>query len=352
MKNIFLICPAELNQMPYVQSYISVISELSLSYQLIIWDRNNNLTDHESDYIYRDNKTSLRRGFIDYYKFSIFYKNIISSKNENIVIAFGIPVLFFMDLDFVKKNNVVADIRDYHLLCKFYPSFKKVLNNTLLNVISSSGFRKWLPCSTRYLVNHNTSFSSEKLEDIYPSDNRPETTLSCIGALKDFGVLKTLLNEANVRKELSLVFNFHGEGIINLKLEQIRKTLPNVNIKITGRYLKSEEKYLYGISDWINMFMTTSNINNATCLSNRLYNSVYYGKPLVCYEGSFLADLIKKYSLGIVFKDVNDFFDNFRSKSDSFNYKLYNAGRRTFFESVDMDNRIFKESIKALLVEN
>lgn len=351
MRKIFLICPAETSQMPYLNSYLKILDQLELDYEYIIWDRKGNMPIESKGHIFKDSKSSLRRGFFDYLKFAFFYKKVISKYNDCLVFAFGIPVLFFMNKKFIKKNNVIADIRDHHLLFYLNPFFKRILHSTRLNVLSSPAFNNWLPKNTKYVVNHNTSFSKSGLKKVSRRDFKDDlVSISCIGALKDFTVLRELLEEANARKFNGVKFCFHGEGVINSKLELLKINCSSTNIEITGKYHKIDEQRLYCNSDWINMFMSDSSINNKTCLSNRLYNSAFHGKPLLCYEGSYISELVRTYNLGIVFSDVNDFFESFHIKSSEFDYEKYNVGRFDFFNFVDCDNEIFSNRLKSLLV--
>lgn len=352
MKKVFLICPADPSQMPYIQTYIKLLNNFSLEYELIVWDRKGALADNGTCHYYRDSNTSLKRGFIDYFKFAKFFNSILSSnKSGGIVVAFGIPVLFFMKASFFNKFKVISDIRDHHMLLNFFPSLKVVLRKTALNVLSSAGFKKWLPKGVNYIVNHNTGFSSESMIEADEFSNAFSGSISCIGALKDYDVLEELILTAERRREDRFIFKFHGEGVINDKLERLKDNIKNVPIKITGSYLKEIESALYADSDWINMFMSNT-LNNNTCLSNRLYNSVYYGKPLLCYRGSYLSEIIERYSLGLVFRDVDDFFMNFDSKFSKFHFNDYNIGRRGFFKVVDEDNEVFCNLLSAILVAN
>ncbi|MCA6065041.1 glycosyltransferase family protein [Thalassolituus marinus] len=347
MRKIYLVCPASLSQMPYVQIYINTLKELDIDYDIISWDRRSELQGLKSN-TFTDNNSSLRKGFLSYYLFSRFFKKKIGKHKNCIVVAFGIPVFFFMGRSFLKNHSVILDIRDHHKLRYIYPFLYRDLNLSVLNVISSKGFCSWLPKSARYTVNHNFILPDGRIPSPKPMDSNIHV-ISCIGALKDFEILSELLVFAKNLDEARIKFSFHGEGLINEQLKHLASDLSTVNIELTGAYSKNDEYYFYEKSDWINMFMSPNSLNNKTCLSNRLYNAAYFGKPLLCYSGSYISEVIEKFNLGIVFTSVDDFFDSFFAKAAAFDYENYNIGRQKFFEWVYSENLIFEKRLKAIL---
>ena len=335
VENIILICPASIKQMPYINSYIRELTKLDCNLQYIVWDRLGEEEEVNNTYIYRDNKSGYVRGFFDYLNYSKFVKDILG-KNKDVrkVVIFGIPLCYFLCDHLAKYFEYIVDIRDYHVLSKIYFRFKKHLLKSKVCVISSPGFKQWLPLGPNYITNHNSDAEVDDIEDVLLDTKKQILNISCIGALKDYSIIEELLSEANERKISSILFNFHGEGIINDRLCRLSEKLGNVNFKLTGRYSKNDERDLYIISDWINMFMSRGSLNNETCLSNRLYNSIIYGRPLLCYKGSYIADVVRQYNCGLVFNDVDDFFDNYKMLTSSFDSTLYNRGRRDFFHEV------------------
>ncbi|QPL53819.1 hypothetical protein [Vibrio navarrensis] len=347
MTKLLLVCPANTSQMPYLKNYIEVLISNGIQYDVLCWDRLSE--EREGPLVYKDGKIGHQRGFYDYFNYSIYVRRLIKKHGFTKLIVFGIPLAFFLSRFLVKnyRDMFVIDIRDHHrLLCIFY-NFGNLLSNSALSVISSGGFLKWLPNNISYIINHNTSKTElpplrVKSDPIF---NRNTISISCIGSLKDIAINRELLTQA-AKKSLSyLRFNFHGDGVINDELTNLAVKHPNLNINVTGRYYPSEERELYLKSDFINMFMSPDSINNNTCMSNRLYNSVLYGVPLLVLEGSYLSDIVLKYNLGMVFCSLDDFFDDFFSRISSFDLSLYEKGRYEFFKLVLDENACFRKSI-------
>ena len=77
------------------------------------------------------------------------------------MIVFGIQLTFFLKNILQKKDlniNILIDIRDYNKIINF--NIKKVIDNSYFTVISSPGYKEWLPNSGKYIINHNTQISS------------------------------------------------------------------------------------------------------------------------------------------------------------------------------------------------
>lgn len=345
MSKILLICPANISQMPYLNGYVRVLKEVHCQYETLVWDRLRE-TESVSDYIYKDDKISHSRGFFDYWKFSKFVKNILITNKFDKIIVFGIPLAYFLS-SFLTKNyasKYVFDLRDHHTLRYVFFRFNYMLNHSFMNVVSSRGYLSWLPKNIKYVVNHNTIYEGLEVAELegFIKVNK-KVVVSCIGSLKDFKINESILKVANEIPNCEFVFNYHGDGIINDDLVRLSLDLNNLSINVTGRYDSKDESLLYKSSDFINMFMSIDSLNNRTCLSNRLYNAVLNGIPLLVLKGSYLSDLIENYNLGVIFTDVEDFYLNFITKTNNFDLKAYNHGRVTFFKDVKVDNLEFKK---------
>ena len=343
---IALICPANAEFMPYIDVFCKSIRETHNDFTLITWDRLH--ISPTSKFTYRDKIHGHPRGFFEYYKYSTFVKNILNTISHDRIIVFGIPISFFLKNTLLYRytGKYIVDVRDYHRIVQFF-NFGMIVKKSIMTSISSERFICWLPNSEKYRINHNTSFSN--LRDLGDT-NAPridQVTISCIGAIKDFEINKKLIDlfgNAN-----GYILRFDGDGVINYKIAKHINRNHYFNVIISGKYNKENEGCLYRKADFINMLMSPDSTNNNTCLSNRLYNSAIFGRPLIALHGSYVAELIEHYKLGIVVRDTKLLPLAIASYRNSFRLDEYERARTCFLSKIILDNEKFKEELSSHL---
>lgn len=347
---IALICPSNMLYMPYVENYTNILDEIDLEYDIINWDRFK--IEKESEFIYRDSKVGHQRGFLDYFKYSRFVLNILKKNNYDKVVVFGIQLVFFLKSHLIKEysNKYIIDIRDHNRIIKYF-NIKKAVNNSTFTVLSSHGYKDWLPESNKYIINHNTRIESlDQLREVNPFDlsSSNKIFVGCIGALRDYKInidfIESLKNSEIVQ------LNYHGEGDINEDVSRYLFEHGINNVKLTGRYNKKEEPELYMKNNIINLLRYNDGINNKTALPNRLYNAAIYGKPMLAFEGTQLAQIIKDYKLGLVVNSFEQVGIDINEYLKSFNIEKYDADRKKFLRSVIHDNVIFNNTMREFIV--
>ena len=287
----------------------------------------------------------------------MLFRSIIRNLNRanfDRVVVFGVQLSFLLRRHLIKyyRNKYVVDIRDYNRLLSIV-SIKKIISNSFFTTISSIGFQEWLPISDKYVVNHNIKSSYLK-ESCYTRLCRGhlenKIRLSYIGSIRDVEVNIKLIDDLCGSKNVLL--EYHGNGIASSILQRFVDKKNVRNISITGRYTKEQEEIYYERSDLINILISSKGINNKTLLTNRLYQAVIFGKPILTIKGSYQASLIEEFNLGIVVDDVTNIETAIFNYLKSFNVAVYNDGRERFFSKVMQENRLFEKKIVSFVEED
>jgi hypothetical protein len=346
--SIALICPSNMLYMPYVENYIKILNEDNLDYSIINWDRFH-IEGENCELKYKNSKIGHQRNYYDYYKYAKFIIKKLNEKKYDKLVIFGLQLSYFLKGYLLKnyKGNYILDIRDYNKIIRFF-NINKLIDSSGFTVVSSNAYKQWLPICNKYAINHNTQLTS--LEDLYPVDFRctqNKINISCIGAIRDYDVNSELINSLKNSDNISLYY--HGEGIINEDIKQFLLSKKIGNVFFTGRYNRDNEKELYQNSDFINVFRYNDGINNKTALPNRLYNSAIYGKPMIALEGTYLADQIKEYKLGLVLNSFDNIKDEIVDYLREFDKEEYEKGRVSLFQMILNDNRNFIDRFNKFL---
>jgi hypothetical protein len=344
-----LICPSNKLYMPYVSNYEKILNANKVNYEIINWDRFH-IEDANNSLKYRDLKTQHQRNYLDYYKYKKFIVERLNSTNYDKIIVFGIQLSYFLKSILIKeyKDKYILDIRDHNKIIKFF-NIKRLIDNSMYTVISSPGYKEWLPSSDKYLINHNTQLDNlDDLKDISSKLEDKKISVAYIGALRDFAINIDLINSLKNNMEIELCF--HGEGDINEDIDIYLKDNEINNVFLTGRYKKEDEESLYNRSDLINVLIPNSNVNNKTLLPNRLYNAAIHGKPVIAFKGTYLADIIEEYKLGLILDSFINMDIKVNKFIKEFDRKKFQNNRYRFLQKVIIENEQFKNKLNDFIL--
>lgn len=347
---IALICPSNKQYMPYLMNYISELEKNGIEYEIINWDRFQ-MEDKNDVNIYRDAKIGHRRNFYDYYKFKRFVKLKLERKKYDKLVVFGLQLSFFLRNSLLKsyKDRYLLDIRDYNKILNFM-NFKKLIDNSYFTAISSPGFLKWLPKSRKILVNHNMNTNNiDNLNSNTSIDDNQIINISYIGSIRDFKINKSLIDSLKNVDNINLYY--HGEEDDNKNISLYLEKESIQNVFVTGKYTKEKEISLYQKSDFINILIPNKGLNNITLLPNRLYNAVKYRKKIIAFEGTFLAEQVKKFKLGLILHSFDDIEMKIKEYNENLDEFEIETGRIKFLEQVIKENQNFEINLKSFILK-
>lgn len=334
--------------MPYVRNYIEIISYLNIDYKIINWDRLY-VTEEIKGYTFRDKKVKHRRNYLDYLKYERFVIEKIGREKFDKLIVFTLQLGHFLKKYLIKNfaGRYIFDIRDFNKIIKF-SNFRPLIESSYSCVISSPGFKEWLPSNDKYVINHNTIISSRdemiNIEELV--FNAPINILT-IGILRHWRANIDFVSQLKNNNRFNLIF--HGEGNINERLKKYIEDHKINNIKLNGRYKKEEEEGIYKSTNLVNILLYDNSINYRTLLTNRLYNSVLYGKPIITISGTYQANVIKKYDIGLVLNSLDNLDAQIDEYINTFSCESYNKGRIEFLKDVINENELFTRTVRAFL---
>lgn len=316
MKKLALLVPANIWFCPFVSIYTELLNSWDISYDIIYWDKSGE--EVKTDFIYKGKIGSNPiEKLWGYYKFGEFIKSILRKEKYSGIIVFSSQIGVFLS-SFLKKyyrNRYIFDFRDLSIEQKkvFFLPFKQLLNNSFANVISSPGFKQWLPSEFDYKISHNFNIS-EVIKAIDSSDccsnhNQNPIEVLTIGGIRDFqsnsSVISALSNKSN------FYIRFVGKGPASDSLKNYAKSLNTLNIEFCGYYKKEEEPHYISSSSFMNIYYPQTRLHSSA-LSNRFYNSIIYRRPMIVTRGQIQGEYCEKYNLGVSI-----------SNTDNLDQKLY-----------------------------
>jgi len=266
------------------------------------------------------------------------------------VVVFTI-VNALMLLGFLKaryKNNYVFDIRDSSVALKYFRArLSAAIKNAALVVISSAGFKHWLPKDSTYVIRHNTNIF-RPLDTLVKIEGQTKYKILTIGTITYYDANKAMIEQLANLPMFEL--EFVGSGYAEQLLKDFVKNNGIKNVKFQGRYAKEDEpKFLNGTA-LISILMDDS-INSMTLMSNRFYLSAVYGIPMMVDENTEQARWVRKYNLGVVIDRKSDIKEQIVQYLPTFNLEKFDAGRKACLQIVQEDIEEFEAKFKAFLLQ-
>jgi len=343
-----LIGGSNISLMPYVQNYLTILKENGCAVDVIEWDRLGE--GKAAKFSYKDQKAGFQRNIFDYFKFAKYVIKILEKKEHDRIILFGIQLSYFLKNELIRnfRNKYIFDIRDYNKIINLF-SLKPVVNNSFNTVISSPGFLKFLPRSDKYLTGHNVN--SEKLLSEKPSELlkhfKHPLKICSIGAFRSLTENKLLLKY--IGNNSDYLIKYHGLGPKSAALMKHVVKYNYSNVVISLKYEKTEEKLFYQDCDMINLLEYPDKYAKYA-LPNRLYNAAIFGRPVIVFDGSFLAETVSIYGIGYVLNPRQSLSTQIKAFVNSYDYSTYNIGRTRFLDQVLKDNLMFVDALDSFII--
>lgn len=296
--------------------------------------------------------------FISYFGYKKFVVDCLDrNKYDKIIIStVAIAVLLYPYLKKYYKNKYLFDIRDYSLILKFTKFIlKKLIDNSTATVISSEGFKRWLPKSSKYYIAHNFPFELTNGVVKFRSGalslkkHKKSLVITTIGALRDFEANKLLIDTFKNSDEFLINFIGTGHAYYPLKEYVRNKGIPNV--LFYGYYLKKDEADLLKNTDFINNF-TNFDKNSRTLMTNRFYLSVVLGIPMIVRADTFQGKLCEMYKLGCVLSSHIEIKAQLKKYISSWSQDEYANGCSNFLEIVEDDTRKLDVLLRDFVLNN
>ena len=351
---VALLLPAEPEKAPYIQYYIDVFKEKGIEYDVIAWNRSgNNPKVLERLIMYEapspDTLSNIKkvRGF---WGFKQFVEKTVRQKQYDRLVVHTIMLAVFMS-SFLKQyygGKYILDIRDE---CSLYGIMKLrlpvLLKYSFCNVISSWGFKTWLP-EAEYVISHNIGFRwKEKMNMPAPDSffhHQPLDILT-IGQIRHFDGTRILIDELGNRGNMKM--HFAGDGVDVSRLVEYCKEKKINNVVFSGRYLKENEDDIVSTSDFVNILLPQTRVQQA--MANRFYLAILNYKPVIVNAESIQAEYVRKYGLGIVWELGTSLKNAIEDYIARFDIEQFLDGRRKLCETLMKDVMQFNKMLNDIL---
>lgn len=359
MNEIALIVGTNLHWTPFYYRYESILKELDLKFDLIIWNREllEEKTNAENVYEYRKLDKANNKNPFKLFKFVSFGKFVKQTlkKNRYKKIIFvgtygGAVALCSRFLCKNYQNRIWIDIRDdlYEWFKPYYEAQKKTIESSYATAISSPAYTKFLP-KYDYLYMHNIDPNASEMIRKFKSISEPKgkIRISFIGNVRYYEQNKKLIKLLGNDERFILQFYGKGSDI----LEKYCAENKILNVDFVGAFTQSDTIKFYEKTDIINNIYGNDTMNLQLALSNKLYYGLFLKIPLLVSENTLMAELVNEYNIGYTFSEESNFsndlfnwYSNFKQNKDDFKFNnLWEKFKNEDKQCVDVLKRFLLE---------
>lgn len=346
---ICIIAHTERNYLPYLSRYETYFAENNIEYDFIYWQREE--TDQpcaENEYRYVEIE---KEGFFNkinsYIKFRNFTLKILRKNRaqyNKILILTTVPAVFLGSyLKRCYRNKFIFDIRDYSF--EKIGIYKKKVDSLIeaseFTCISSHGFMEFLEKNEKIVINHNIPTEIVQGQASSLTD-KPIVNIGYVGLVRYYDENVVLIEK--MKNTFRYQLWYIGKMTDNCDLEGFTKENEIKNVSYVGRFDNSQKMDLYKNIDIINSLYGNDNLEVTTLLPNRLYEACILKKPILVSSGTFLAELVERYGLGIIVDvDEDDVLEKINKYIDDFDPEEFTSNCYDFLNDVKKDeDKLYK----------
>lgn len=348
---IALILASNLYMSPYVRYYTEILDKIGVSYGIVSWNR---FGVEEHGVAAFDLTSPLNRNIvgkmIDSFRYCRFVKSQLRQGVYDKLVVFTLQNALML-YPFLKKrytHNYIVDIRDYSVAQKFFGHrLPGTIQNAVMAVISSGGYKAWLPQASNYVIGHNTSAFSP-LEMRARIEGQTTYKILTIGAIVYYDANRILIEQLADVPMFEL--EFVGTGYAEQMLKDFAASHKIKNVSFQGRYAKQDEPKFLEDAALISILIDDS-LNSMTLMSNRFYLSVVHGIPMMVDGGTEQAKWVRKFNLGVVIDRKFGIKEQIIQYLQTFDCEKYDVGRKACLQIIQQDVAKFESKFKEFLLQ-
>lgn len=350
---ICILLTSNLKHCTLISHYTGLLNAKNINYDIIYFDRYGIEEESQATNIYKyteqlnssNGKVSKTPTFLRFRKYAV---NILKQNNYKFVITWNTFTIFlFYTYLKGKKIPYIHNIRDYFNEKNPFINLmqNKVSNDSLLNTISSQGFRRFLP-DQKYMMVHSMNEEMDlEITKLQNSLNKP-IKIGFVGNVRFVKEQERLIQLFKNDERFMLYFC----GTNSEKLQDYIDENKVHNVELKGAFEPSETNTLINEMTLINNIFGNESDSVSTLTSIRLYYSTLLYRPILVNNNTHMADLVEKNGIGfsLDFHDIN-LKERVYEWVKNLDYDSYKENCDSFNKRVKEDNENFKKKFETIL---
>lgn len=335
MKKVGIILYLNMRFAPYVKVYTDILDEmLDVTYELIYLDRIetlNEIKDETHIPIKWNSVLGKKQSVLAKVFNNLLYPyraiKILKKKEYDFLIVLTTMPAVLLKNYLIKQytGKYIVDIRDYtkeHYKW-FYKAEKEVMRNSALNVISSPGFKDFLPPESVSILHNFNKPGNEMYVPLSEKRNSNTIRISYIGSIQYETQCKYLIDL--VKEDQRFEFYFYGNEPVDHTISDYVATVNCERIKMMGIFLPEEKNKIYNESDLVFNCYGNDSLLVQKAISNKYYDGAIFQRPLLVSPNTLMQNLAGKFAFSMDLENMKslDAVWNWYQKLDETSFTVY-----------------------------
>lgn len=341
---------------PYIKFYEDYLKKHDQAYDIVLWNRSGHEIDIPNAYVYKARDRHSRVGkLIPFMGWRRFVLDILKKQRyDRLIVLTTLPAVLLADkLLGEYRNRFWFDIRDftYENVAPYKNLVGKLVDAAAAVSISSPAFRGFLPKSDKIYLTHNISNqdAAEPRCDLAPG-NSP-ITIGFVGGIQFFEQNKLLLQQ--FANHPGFCLKYVGKPHLGCDLEPFCQKNNINNAEFHPAFTNDRKPAIYRDIQLINCIYGNHNQVVRLLLPNRLYDCVLFKKPILVSSGTYLAEVVAQYHLGIsVDVEADDVVQAVNAYLENFDPAVFEQGCRQFLEKVEEEIAVYDAVLRTFCQQN
>lgn len=349
---IGLLLPLNISLAPYLKIYTRILDHMEdVEYDVIYCDKRGKKepAKHRFALKTKDDVSKLQK-LSYYYLYSRFLLRVLKKEKYDKLIVFGPQIAIFIQPWLCKhyQGKFIMDYRDLSIDQIFKKRYQKIVDASAYNMISSPGFKEYLP-KKDYILSHNFDINivERAIQDVRTkpwqlSGNDGKYHMMTIGGIRHVEQNTQVIQALADLDDFQVTFAGWGYGIP--ALQKYVKAHQVKNVTFTGYYEKEDEPAIISQATFLNIYYSLKS-NPRVAISNRFYNSLIYRKPMVTTIGTIQGKYAADYNVGLAVNNVDNLADDLREYARNFRSLDYEKQRLLLLQTFRKDYIEFKKAV-------
>ena len=336
---------------PYILNYESCMKQHGIDYDIVLWNRGESTAPHPDNHLvftHKDssNKVSKIAALLAWRRYVL---RVLRQKHyDKVIVLTTLPgVLLHHVLVKQYNKNYWFDVRDFtYEQVPFYKTLvADLVRKAQVTSISSKAFLDFLPESDNIVLTHNITNTDHAQQDSALDLNKRPITIAFVGGIQYQHQNELLLH--SLGNDPDFMLKYIGKVKPNCTLPAFCAQQQIHNVEFLPVYRNEEKPQIYQSIDLINSIY--GNTSKITCLAlpNKLYDCILFKKPILVSSGTYLAEIVKEYHIGLALDLETDPVDQrIREYLDHFDPDVFRAGCNRLLEVVLAENQKYTEALE------
>lgn len=335
---------------PYIRYYEDYLRRRGYPYDIVLWNRSGQTVDLPNAYVFSGKDHSSKLGkILPFLRWRQFVLRLLKQQHyDRLIILTTMPGVLLADqLKGPYRGKFWLDIRDFTY--ENIPFYKKLVGDLVHAAaavsISSPAFRSFLPDSENIFLTHNIS-NQDAAEDHCTLDvSHTPLNIGFVGGIQFPEQNQLLLRQfANNPK---YILSYIGKPHFGCDYQPFCQENGIRNTIFRPAFTNDQKPAIYRDVHLINSVYGCGNNVVRLLLPNRLYDCVLFKKPILVSKGTYLAQVVEQYHLGLaVDAEKEDVVQALEAYLASFDHAKFDDGCRQFLLRVEEEIRGYEQALE------